>query len=109
MVVAKTARPFRISYAESKDISIIKREKAAAELENQQLKREKQALLTASGKEIEARKQGWVKDGEVVGVVGQPEQTAAPEYDQPKPDAPKSKWQAVKEKLLSKFGRKPSP
>lgn len=70
-MVMKAARPYLISYNESKERSEIQKQIAQAEAENRGLKRDIIYLDTAEGKEAEARKLGWVKTGEVAVVVPQ--------------------------------------
>jgi len=65
----KVARPYVISYTESKERSDIQRQIAQAEAENHALKQEIVHLDTPEGKEAEARKLGWVKQGEIAVVV----------------------------------------
>ena len=101
-VLAKTSRPFLISYAESKEIISVKREKEAAESENRRLQSEKRYLLTNKGKESEAHKLGWVKDGEIAIVVEQPDNSPAPEAETEKV-APKSRWRTMGENTMGKL------
>ncbi|HEY3297984.1 MAG TPA: hypothetical protein VGK34_04945 [Armatimonadota bacterium] len=116
LVLAKASRPFMISYGESQEIAMVQKAKAAAEAENKRLKEQKKYLSTPQGKETEARKLGWVKDGEVAIVIEQPERESNVELDEPVEGktAPKSRWRSVRDKALSTFlfrgrgGQKPA-
>jgi hypothetical protein len=103
MILAKASRPFLISYAESREIAGIKREKDAVEAENRRLRTNREYLKTDQGKEAEARKLGWVKSGEVAVVVGQPEHSPTPPIEFEKPAPPKSKWRILSEKVMGKL------
>lgn len=63
--VMKAARPYVISYGESKESTEIQQQIDAATSENKALREQIAFLSTNKGKEIEARKLGWVKPGEV--------------------------------------------
>lgn len=71
--IAKVTKPYRISYAESKEITEIKEQIAQAEAENKKLKEEIEYIKRPEGKIAEARKLGFVKDGEIAVVVEQPD------------------------------------
>lgn len=105
LVLEKASRPFLISYAESREIAVISREKAAAENDNRRLKEEKEYLLTARGKEAEARKLGWVRDGEVAIVVEQPDRPDVSDAEVTIERKPKreSRWHSLGQRVLSKF------
>lgn len=68
-VIAKAARPYLITYNEAREIEQIKRQIAEAEAENKALREDIAYLQTKRGKEVEARKLGWVKKGEIAVIV----------------------------------------
>ena len=75
-VVAKAARPYLISYGESREIADINRQIAQAEAENNALRHNINHLTDPKTQpramEAEARKLGWVKQGEVALIIEQP-------------------------------------
>lgn len=99
LVAAKASKPFIVSYSESKDIAVLKRESVAVAAENKRLREQRDYLLTARGKEAEARKLGWVKDGEVSIVVEKPPRTIVLDIPQNQPKK-KTFWGGVGEKLI---------
>ena len=72
MGIAKIVRPYLISYGQSKETAEIERQIDETKKENKALKRDLKYLNRPEGKEVEARKLGWVKEGEVALVVGKP-------------------------------------
>ena len=65
-------KPYLITYNESREIAKIKKQIAEAKAENARLKRELAYLKTPLGKEVEARKQGWVRPGEIAVILESP-------------------------------------
>ncbi|MHB1457770.1 MAG: FtsB family cell division protein [Armatimonadota bacterium] len=72
LILAKITKPYRISYMESKEISDVKKQIVQAEAENKRLKQDIEYIKKPEGKMVEARKLGFVKEGEVAVVVEQP-------------------------------------
>lgn len=70
--VGKMAKPYVVGHREGKEIAEIKRQIAEAESENRELKAAIEYLSTPAGVEVEARKLGWVKKGEIAVVVERP-------------------------------------
>jgi len=106
LIAMKASRPFIISYAESKEITDIKRQNAAAEAENKKLKEDRAYLQTAQGKEAEARKLGFVKEGEISLIVEHPEKSEPPVLNPPPPPVKKTFWQKVADKAATVFAHK---
>ena len=107
-VISKAARPYLISYGESREIAQVKKEIAEAQAENNTLKRDINYLSTLKGKEAEARKLGWVKEGEVALVVQQPEDAESKEIEQAKQQAKEPIWRTAGRRILELFAR-PEP
>ncbi|MFA6665254.1 MAG: septum formation initiator family protein [Armatimonadota bacterium] len=106
MFLDKLSRPYRISHGEAKEIAETKRQIKAEEEQNRALKQNIEFLKTDSGREVEARRLGWVKPGEVAIVVEQP--SLHPETIEVKePPRHKSFWNAVKGIFIKKNNRKP--
>jgi cell division protein FtsL len=105
-VVAKSIKPYRIGYSESKDIIEIKKQIAEAEAENKALKADIEYLKRPEGKLVEARKLGFVKEGEVAVVIEQPDRKQF-EIDHIKnpPPAEESYWKSLKRKIAKFFSR----
>ena len=98
-MVMKAARPYLISYNESKERSDIQRQISQAEAENRVLRRDIAYLDTPEGKEAEARKLGWVKKGEVAVVV--PDVGASPFAGEPLPQP--SFWDHLGRRMAGVF------
>ena len=97
--VMKAARPYVISYTESKERADIQRQIAQANAEKNALKRDIAYLGTPKGKEEEARKLGWVKQGEVAVVV--PDTGPSPFASEPLPQA--SIWDRMSRRMAGMF------
>jgi len=76
---------------------------AAAEAENKKLKEDRAYLQTAQGKEAEARKLGFVKEGEISLIVEHPEKSEPPVLNPPPPPVKKTFWQKVADKAATVF------
>ena len=98
-VAMKAARPYVISYNESKERSDIQQQIAQAKAENRALKADIIHFGTPEGKEAEARKLGWVKEGEVAVVV--PDSGPSPFASEPLP--PESVWDRMGRRLAGMF------
>lgn len=110
-VITKAARPYLISYGESKEIAEVNRQTKEAAAEKSALKRDIKYLTDpktqARALEEEARKLGWVKKGEVALVVAQPKESN--ENAQPVvPTEEKTFWQSAGQRVLGIFVR-PNP
>jgi cell division protein FtsB len=95
----KAARPYVISYTESKERADIQRQIAQANAEKNALKHDIAYLDTPEGKEAEARKLGWVKTGEVAVVV--PDSGPSPFASEPLPQA--SIWDRMSRRMAGMF------
>lgn len=73
LVLAKAIKPYRISYVESREIADVRNQIAQAEADNKRLKEDIEYIQKPEGKMVEARKLGFVKEGEVAVVVEQPD------------------------------------
>jgi cell division protein FtsL len=108
MVLAKATRPYLISYAESKEITDAKQQIAQAKAEHERLQRDIEYMKTPSGQEEEARKLGWVKQGEISVVVETPvaptEEVRVPDTA-PAPAPAKPFWQSAGDKIKHVFAR----
>jgi len=82
-MVAKAVRPYWINHNEKKESADIQKQIAQAKAENLAFKQEIIHLGTPEGKEEEARKLGWVKQGEVAVVV--PDSGPSPFASEPLP------------------------
>ena len=102
-VVMKAARPYLISYNESKERSDIQQQIAQAKAENRALERDIIHLGTPEGKEAEARKLGWVKQGEVAVVV--PQVGKSPFASEPLPQ--ETFWDHLGRRMAGVFVKKP--
>ena len=101
-VGAKASKPYVISYRESKDIAVIRKQIAEAEAENKSLKSQIGYLKTDRGKIVEARKLGFVRNGEISIVVGKPEDC---EDSADRAPAKRSVWTNVKDHASSALHR----
>lgn len=104
-VIVKAARPYLISYGESKESSEIKLQMAEAYAESKVLKKEIPHLLSPEGMEAEARKLGWVKKGEVAIVVEQPKQSQIERSGPAGPSERESCWHVIGRHILGLFVR----
>ena len=107
-VITKAARPYLISYGESKEIAEVNRQTAEAAAENSALKRDIKYLTDPKTQvralEEEARKLGWVKKGETALVVEQPKKPG--EDSRPVvPTEKRSFWQDAGKRVLGIFVR----
>ncbi len=68
-VLSKAAEPYVVGYAESKEIAQVTQQIADEKAKRKDLKQQIRYLRTPAGMESEARKLGWVKEGEVAVVV----------------------------------------
>lgn len=93
-IAAKAVKPYLIYYNENKEIAEIQKQIATEKAENARLKHELKNLDTRLGMEVEARKQGWVKPGEVAVIL---EPSDGPHNGQPSSevDAQMSIWQKI--------------
>ena len=107
MVVSKASRPYRISYSESKDITAKLQKLNKAQAENEVLKQDWEYLTNPQTQneamEIEARKLGWVKPGEIAIVVEQ-----SPKALDEENKFPVSSWFSPGKRILGLFGHKDS-
>ncbi|HUV05380.1 MAG TPA: septum formation initiator family protein [Armatimonadota bacterium] len=104
-IIAKGARPYLISHGEAKEIAQIKQQIAQSEAEKRALKKNIEYVQTPQGKEAEARKLGWVKEGEIAVVLEAP-QGSEGANGQPSDSAKReSFWQAAGYRVLSLFVR----
>jgi len=94
MFLDKLSRPFRISHGEVQAISDVKKQIKDEEAQNRALKQHIEFLKTDKGREVEARRLGWVKPGEVAIVVEQP--SPHPKIELKEPVRHKSLWGKVK-------------
>ena len=104
-VIAKVARPYVICYGESKETTKIRQQIAQAEAEKRTLSNQIKYLTDPKSKdkalEIEARKLGWVKDGEIALVVEPP---SKPQADKsPNAHSAKTFWQTAGREILGLF------
>ncbi len=104
-VIMKAARPYLISYGESRESSEIKRQIAEVYAENKALKKEIPHLLSPEGMEAEARKLGWVKKGEVAIVVEQPKQSQIQRSGLAGSSERESCWHVIGRHILGLFVR----
>lgn len=103
MVVAKATKPYRIGYNESKEISDIRGQISQAKAENKALKADIDYIKRPEGKMVEARKLGFVKEGEVAVVVEQPDRKQY-EMDQMKtPPVKETFFQSLKRRITEFF------
>ena len=102
-VIAKGARPYLISHGEAKEIAQVKRQIAQAESENRVLKKGIGYLRTPRGMEAEARKLGWVKEGEIAVVLEEPEGSQGANGEPS--GSHESFWQAAGLRILGLFVR----
>jgi cell division protein FtsB len=106
MFLDKLSRPYRISHGEVRAIAEVKNEIKAEEAQNRALKKNIEFLKTDKGREVEARRLGWVKPGEVAIVVEQP--SPHPKIVEIKePSRHKSFWGKVKGIFTREKDRKP--
>lgn len=110
MVTHKAIRPYLISYGESREIANISREVAAAEKENKALKKDITYLTDKKTKNkamtAEARKLGWVKNGETAVVIERPQK---PEYSTEhflNSSKNRSLWKKTRDSVIGLFTRK---
>lgn len=99
-MAAKAVKPYLIYHNEKKEIAEIQKQIALEKAENARLKRELRNLDTPLGKEVEARKQGWVKPGEIA-VILEPSDGSRNSQRPPEVEAQMSMWQ----KLCYSVGR----
>ena len=102
--VAKASKPYLISYGESKEISDIKNQIADARAENMAIKKDIKYLSTPEGKEAEARKLGWVKEGEVALVI-EPHESENKDGQSLNPPVKESFWSSAGRRILGLFAR----
>jgi len=109
-VVGKVARPYLVGWQESREIAQLKKESAAIEAENRELKQRIAYIRTPAGVEAEARKQGMVREGEVALLVQTPEQASSEQAEAHKLANP-TMWQKVVSRVADFFvsDRKPVP
>ena len=103
MILAKATKPYRIGYDESKEITDVRNQISKAELENKRLKQDIDYIKKPEGKMVEARKLGFVKEGEVAVVVEQPNREQY-EMDQTKsPPVKDTFFQSVRKQIAEFF------
>ncbi|GEM_PF-2714977 len=83
-VISKAAKPYVVGYSESREITEITQQIAEEEARRRELKSEIRYLQTPAGMEAEARKLGWVKEGEISVVVENAKKEPTPEEVSPK-------------------------
>jgi cell division protein FtsL len=71
-VIGKAVKPYLVGYGENREIAQITDQIAQEEAQRRDLKRQIRHVQTPAGMEAEARKLGWVKEGEVAVVVEGP-------------------------------------
>jgi len=104
-IIAKGAKPYLISHGEAKEIGQVKQQIAQAEAESRALKKKIGYLQTPQGKEAEARKLGWVKEGEIAVVLGEPQDLQGAARGLPDSAAANSFWQTAGRWVLGLFVR----
>lgn len=105
LILSKATRPYRIGYAESKEIADVKNQISQAEAENKRLKQDIDYIKKPEGKMVEARKLGFVKEGEVAVVVEQPNREQY-EMDQMKtPPVKDTFFESWKKRIAAFFAR----
>lgn len=97
LTLAKLTKPYLISHGESKQIEEIEKQIAELEADNKKLREEIDYIKSPRGIEIEARKLGWVKEGEVAIVVENKALTVNPV--QPRTEKKESGWSAFWRKI----------
>lgn len=103
LIMAKITKPYRISYMESREIADIRNQIKQAELDNKRLKQDIDYIKKPEGKMVEARKLGFVKEGEVAVVVEQPNRDQY-ELDQMKtPPVKDTFFQSVRKRIAEFF------
>jgi cell division protein FtsL len=105
LVIHKAAKPYLLSYGESKEIADLKSEINSSLVENKALKDSISFLQTPQGKEVEARRLGFVKDGETSVVVEQPHESPSVSL-QSTTHQNNSILRTAGRKILSVFARK---
>lgn len=78
-VAYKVAKPYRVAHTEGREIEQINRQIAHEEALRKDLNKQIDYLQTPAGMESEARKLGWVKEGEVAVVVDDTKKAPTPE------------------------------
>ena len=78
-VIGKVARPWVVGHTEGREIAQINRQIAHEEALRKDLNKQIGYLQTPAGMESEARKLGWVKEGEVAVVVDDTKKEPTPE------------------------------
>ncbi len=101
-VIAKVAKPYLVGRGEARKISEINRQIGELESENEELTKEISYLSTPSGMEAEARKLGWVKEGETAVVVEGSQNEAA--FAESQRAGRRSFWQRVGGTISGLFG-----
>ena len=101
LAVAKLSKPYLISHSESKQIEVIEKNINTLDAENESLRKEIKYLKSQRGVEVEARKLGWVKDGEVAVVV---EKRSRTEKEWPAaPQQKESRWKSFWGRIAGAF------
>jgi len=83
--LGKVAKPYLIGRTEGAEIAQIKQEIAQQERRRGELMDDMRYLRTPAGMEVEARRLGWVKEGEVSVVVEEPKPEPTVEESSKKP------------------------
>lgn len=78
-VVSKAAKPYVVGYTEGREIAEVRQQIADEKARRDDLKQQIRYVRTPAGMEVEARKLGWVKEGEVAVVVDNTKQEPTPE------------------------------
>lgn len=78
-VIGKGAKPYLVGHTEGREIEQINRQIAQEEARRIDLNKQIEYLQTPAGMESEARKLGWVKEGEVAVVVDDTKKEPTPE------------------------------
>ncbi|MHB0998789.1 MAG: FtsB family cell division protein [Armatimonadota bacterium] len=105
MIIVKITRPYRIAYIESKDITEIKNQITEAERENKALKDDLAYISRPEGKMVEARRLGYVKEGEIAVVLEQPDRKKYEMDQMPRPPVKKTLFQSIGSRILQFFGK----
>jgi cell division protein FtsL len=78
-VIGKGAKPYLVGYTENREIAQINRQIARETALRKDLNKQIEYVQTPAGMESEARKLGWVKEGEVAVVVDDTKKEPTPE------------------------------
>jgi cell division protein FtsB len=100
LFLQKLARPYMLTRVENTEIAKAKADTSQAETEQAKLKNDIAYLQTERGMETEARRLGWVKQGEIAIMVPQPRKPAPVTVTV---ETHRSLWESAKHKLSNLF------